>query len=61
MKEITKLAMQMRQIKRALSDAYRHNRLDEARLLERDKVQIAQMIAMTKPTPASMPAWLIGR
>jgi len=61
MKEITKLANQMRMVKKNLSQAYRENRLDDARLLERDKVQLAWMIAMHQPKREGMPPWMIGR
>ncbi len=61
MKEITKLANQMRMVKKNLSQAYRENRLDDARLLERDRVQLAWMIASYQPKSEGMPAWMIGR
>lgn len=63
MKEITQIAQQQRQVKKALSQAYREGNLDEARLLELDRAQFQQMLNRMNPKPAAthMPAWLIGR
>lgn len=62
MKEVTKVANQLRQVKRDLSQAHRENRFDDARNLEVLKTQLRWLMKQLQPKEvAYMPGYMIGK
>jgi hypothetical protein len=62
MKEVTKVANQLRQVKRDLSQAHRESRFDDARNLEVEKTMLRWVMNQLQPKEvAYMPGYMIGK